>query len=99
MYKACCTQFQIILNKKDVDSPEVTLDEQAAVSEVSRAPQAARHLSVLLHNLHHLTHGCMHAHAGANKHLQVTVTIQKATKDTKIDECCATIVKINFQAA
>lgn len=39
-------------------SPDVTLQEEAAIAQVGRAPQAARHLPILLHDLDHLTHGC-----------------------------------------
>lgn len=39
--------------------PDVTLQEQAAVAKVGRAPQTAGHLSALLHDLHHFTHRCL----------------------------------------
>lgn len=38
--------------------PDITLQEEAAVPQVGRAPQAASHLPVFLHDLDHLTHGC-----------------------------------------
>lgn len=38
--------------------PEVTLQEQATVAEIGRTSQTTSDLPVLLHDLHHLTHGC-----------------------------------------
>lgn len=40
-----------------ISIPNITLEKQAAVAEIGRASQTACHLSVLLHDLHHLTHG------------------------------------------
>lgn len=40
-----------------VSIPDITLEKQAAVAEIGRASQTACHLSVLLHDLHHLAHG------------------------------------------
>lgn len=50
-----CANIQSMIN---VYVPEVTLEEQAAIAEIGRASQTACNLPVLLHDLHHLTHGC-----------------------------------------
>lgn len=40
--------------------PDITLQEHSIVVDILAASQAADHLSVLLHDLYHLTHGCIH---------------------------------------
>lgn len=45
------------MHKISISIPHITLEKQAAVAEIGRASKTACHLSVLLHDLHHLTHG------------------------------------------
>lgn len=68
--------------------PEVTLHEQAAVSEVGRASQTTGDLSVLLHDLHHLTHGYKDEKKNNNFKLAVpmaTVTLKPFIEPHKCD--------------
>lgn len=48
----------------DPAPPDITLQKEATVPKVGRAPQTAGHLPVLLHDLDHLTHGCRGTEGG-----------------------------------
>lgn len=67
--------------------PEVTLHEQAAVLEIGRASQTTGDLSVLLHDLHHLTHGYQDKKTTTNKSAvpMATVTLKPFTEPHKCD--------------